>query len=61
MEGVVFIEHIFLIRQMIEVFEKQPHQIKRNRGSTFEELSVNHVCLNFNSSMLKVPGLKFNN
>ena len=55
MEGVVFIDIIFLIKQMIEVFEKQqPRQIKRNRGNTFEDLSVNQVCLIFNSSMLKI-------
>jgi hypothetical protein len=40
---------------MIEVFEKKTRQIKRNGGSTFEDLSVNQVYLNFNSSMLKIP------
>jgi hypothetical protein len=41
---------------MIEVFEKkQPRQIKRNRGSTFEDFSVNQVRLRFISSMLKIP------
>jgi hypothetical protein len=41
---------------MIEVFEKQQQcQIKRNRGITFKDLSVNQVYLNFNGSMLKIP------
>jgi hypothetical protein len=40
---------------MIEAIEKkQPCQIKRNKGSTFEDLSLNQVCLNFNSLMLKI-------
>jgi hypothetical protein len=41
---------------MIEVFEKKTTTSnKRNKGSTFEDLSVDQVCLHFNSFMLKIP------
>jgi hypothetical protein len=54
MEGVVFMEHTnFLIRRMIEVFEKNMSNKKKERRkyNIFDERSMS----NFNSSMLKIP------